>query len=308
MRRCPITYEAIESGRYSARGLRKLSPKLDDLNDLPYTQEEQIQEAQARAAKMSLPGVQPKLSARLNVRGQIFEIVDIGGQFVLEPQSLIYPELPQNEDLSMRLASTCRVDVPLHGLLYSKDGLLTYFVKRFDRHGKRKFAVEDFGQLAGLSRETKYDYSMEKLAPLLEQYCTFPQLDKLKLFRLTLFNYLIGNEDAHVKNFSLIRRGAKVELTPAYDLLNTTIAMPRATEEIALPLGRKRKLNREIFVDYFARERLQLTDRAIRQVFSELSHALPEWQPMIDISFLSNEMKERYSTLIRERRSVLGLD
>lgn len=308
MRRCPITYEAIESGKYSAPGLRKLSPRLNDLNDLPYSQEEQIREAQARASRMSLQGVQPKLSVRLNVRGQIFEVVDTGGQFVLKPQSFIYPELPQNEDLSMRLASTCRVDVPLHGLVYSQDGLLTYFVKRFDRRGKRKFAVEDFGQLAGLSRETKYDYSMEKLVPLLEQHCTFPQVEKLKLFRLTLFNYFIGNEDAHVKNFSLIRRGAKVELAPAYDLLNTTIAMPRATEEIALPLqGRKRKLNREIFVDYFGRERLQLTDRAIHQVLSEFSQVLPEWQPIIDISFLSNGMKERFRTVIRERRSVLDL-
>jgi serine/threonine-protein kinase HipA len=134
---------------------------------------------------MSVQGIQPKLSATLNVSRQRFEVVDIGGHYILKPQNPQFPQLPENEDLSMRLAGAAGIDVPLHGLVYSKDGSFTYFIKRFDRIGRnKKLAVEDFAQLFGLSRETKYDASMEKVAAVIEKYCTFPALEKIKLFRL----------------------------------------------------------------------------------------------------------------------------
>ena len=75
MSRCPITYKTISEGRYSRKALHKLSPKLDELLDLPYSVEEQIHEAETRATKMSIQGVQPKLSAKLNVKGKVFEVV-----------------------------------------------------------------------------------------------------------------------------------------------------------------------------------------------------------------------------------------
>ncbi|MGH9338368.1 MAG: HipA domain-containing protein [Acidobacteriota bacterium] len=307
MKRCPITYESVQGSRYSPKGLRKLSPNLDEFHDFPYSQEEQIREAQLRSAKMSLQGVQPKLSVRLDLNGKTFRVVDQGGLFILKPQSPLYRQLPENEDLCMRLASAAGIEAPFHGMVYCKDGSLTYFIRRFDRSGRRRLAVEDFAQIAGRSRDTKYDYSMEKMVPLLEAHCTFPQLEKLKLFRLTLFNYLIGNEDAHLKNFSLIRRDKKVQLSPAYDLLSSTIALEGASEELALPLrGKKRNFNREIFIEYFGKERLQLPSRAIDQVIADLNSALPKWISFIGAGFLSEEMKERLLELIGQRRRVLG--
>lgn len=93
-----------------------------------------------------------------------------------------------------------------------KDNSLTYFVKRFDRTGRhKKMAVEDFAQLSGASRETKYKSSMEKVVKILDRFCTFPAVEKVKLFELTLFNFLVGNEDMHLKNFSLIRNEDKKE-------------------------------------------------------------------------------------------------
>ena len=210
---CPITYEPCE-GKYSPQGLQKLSRSLRQLLDLPYSASEQIFEAAARAPKMSIQGVQPKLSAVLNTRKSGFVVVDTGGRYILKPQNPQYRHLPENEDLSMRLAEAAGVPVPLHGLVYSKDGSLTYFIRRFDRVGRKKIAVEDFSQLLGLSRDTKYDASMEKVAQVIDRYCTFPAVEKIKLFRLTLVNFLIGNEDMHLKNFSLMTRDGKVELTP----------------------------------------------------------------------------------------------
>lgn len=87
---------------------------------------------------------------------------------------------------------------------------------------------------------------MEKLVNLIDEYCTFPAVEKVKLFKLVLFNYLVGNEDMHLKNYSVIVANGKVELSPAYDLLNSTIVLKGDTEEIALPLkGKKKNLTRK---------------------------------------------------------------
>jgi len=307
---CPITYNPCGNKKYSEEGLKLLSKNLKKLNDLPLTQEEQLKEAAIRAVKMSIQGVQPKLSARLKPKENKFEIIDRYGEFILKPQSNFYSELPENEDLTMHLAELVDIEVPLHGLVYSIDSKFTYFIKRFDRYGKnKKLSVEDFAQLAGKSRETKYDYSMEKIVTLIETFCTFPLLEKIKLFRLTIFNFITGNEDMHLKNYSLITRNDKVELSPAYDLLNTTIALPAAQEEIALSIsGKKRNLNGKVLIDYWGKERLKLNDNVISKVLKKISDAQSEWERLIKISFLSKKMKEKYFSLLKERKEKLGLN
>lgn len=314
MMRCPISYEALEPGResrYSEKGLRALSPSLKSLHDLPYSAEEQRHEAMRRATKMSIQGVQSKLSARLAVKKGSFEVVDCGGRYILKPQSAVYPNLPENEDATMRLAVAVGIEVPLHGLLYSRDGTLTYFIRRFDRYGTgRKLAVEDFAQLAGRTRDTKYDFSMERLVAIIDRHATFPAVERLELFRRTLFAFVTGNEDMHLKNFSLIvREDQTIKLSPAYDLLNTTIALPRAVEELALPLnGKKRGLTHGDLVSYFGRERLELTDRSIENVLDVFAAAAGQWQSIVmERCFLPDPLRGRYMELVRERLARLGL-
>lgn len=302
---CPITYETCEE-KYSHQGLQKLSRSLRVLRDLPYTASDQVFEAAARAPKMSIQGVQPKLSAILNTRKNGFEFVDTGGRYILKPQNPQYRHLPENEDLSMRMAAIAGIKIPLHGLVYSKDGSMTYFIRRFDRVGKKKIAVEDFSQLLGLSRDTKYDASMEKVAWVINEYCTFPAVEKIKLFRLILVNFLIGNEDMHVKNFSLMTRKGKVELTPAYDILNTTMVLSDPKEEIALPIkGKKRKLNSEILIDYYGKVRLGLNPKIISSLLDDLNGVVPVWNKLIKLSFLPDEMKREYRLLLEMRRERL---
>jgi serine/threonine-protein kinase HipA len=304
---CPITYQPCGDKKYSDKGLKLLSRNLTQLKDLPLTQEEQLREAAIRADKMSIQGVQPKLSAKLNIKDEVFDVVDRGGEYILKPQNNFYPEMPENESLTMKMAELIGIEVPLSGMIYSSDGKFTYFIKRFDRYGRnKKLSVEDFAQLAGKSRETKYDYSMEKLVTLIDTFCMFPAIEKVKLFRLIIFNFLIGNEDMHLKNFSLITRDNKVELSPAYDLLNTTILVPRTQEEIALPIaGKKRNLNAKILVDYFAKERMKLNDTIISQVLNKINSEWDNWKKLITISFLSNEMKEKYLELMKKRKEVI---
>jgi len=310
MNRCPITYEDCGELIYSEKGLKLLSPALKRLAVLEFTAEGLRTEAMQRATKMSIQGVQPKLSAILNIKDGLFEIVDKNGRYILKPQHPLFPELPQNEDLTMRIATTIRIDTPLHGLIWSKDNSLTYFIKRFDRKGQKdKIAVEDFGQLAGMSSDTKYNFSMERLVSLIDEYCTFPAIEKAKLFTRVLFNFLIGNEDMHLKNYSVIILNNKVELAPAYDFLNSSIVLRGEVEEIALPIkGRKRNLNRNLLINYFGKDRCGLTDKIIDKTLFSINSALPSWFRLIDISFLSEEMKDKYRALLYRRINVLGLN
>jgi serine/threonine-protein kinase HipA len=309
MNRCPITYEFIDEGRYSVKGMKMLSPSLKKLNLLDYSSEELRAEAMQRATKMSIQGVQPKLSAILSVKDGRFDIVDNGGRYILKPQHPIFHELPENEDLTMRMAASIGIEIPVHGLIYGKDGVLTYFIKRFDRKGQKdKIAVEDFAQLAGLSRDTKYNYSMEKLVKLIDDTCTFPAIEKAKLFKRVIFNYLVGNEDMHLKNYSVIIRNGKIELSPAYDLLNSSIVLSGEIEEIALDLkGKKSKLNRKVLIEYFGIERCGLTEKVVEKTLISIQQKLPEWFELIDCSFLSEKMKEKYRNLFTHRIKILDL-
>ncbi|MCK5210341.1 MAG: HipA domain-containing protein, partial [Cyclobacteriaceae bacterium] len=279
MNKCPITYLPCGDSRYSEKGLRLLASGLSRLKRLQYTAEEQRKEAFNRSSKMSVQGVQPKLSAVLNIKEERFDIVDKSGRYLLKPQHYLYPQMPENEDLTMRLAASIGLDVPVHGMIWAKDNTLTYFIKRFDRKGQKdKIPVEDFAQLAGLSRDTKYNYSMESLVKLVNAHCTFPAVEKVKLFKLVVFSFITGNEDMHLKNFSIINRNGKIELSPCYDLLNTTIEIPKASEEIALSLkGKKRNLTKQMLINYFGGERCELNDKVITNTVQKIFDALPGW-------------------------------
>ena len=303
MNRCPITYQPCGAERYSAEGLRKLSRSLAALRDFPYSAPEQRLEAAGRMERMSIQGVQPKLSAVLNVRRQGFEIVDINGRYIIKPQHEVYPQMPENEDLTMRMAALAGIETPFHGLLWCKDGSLSYFVRRFDRTGKNgKLAVEDFTQIAGLSRDTKYDFTIEKMIRIVDDNCTFPLVERYRLYRLLLFCFLTGNEDMHLKNFSLITRQNRVEFSPAYDLLNSTLAMGGTSEEMALMLAGKRKeFRRKDLVDYLGKDRFQLPPAAVDGVLQALARARPAWEQLIGISFLAPRAKQDYLALLAKR-------
>jgi len=300
MDRCLITLQEIPEGHlYSRHGLARLSPRLKNLRLFPYSAERQQQEALARTTKMSIQGIQPKLSARLDISRETFEIVEQRGTYILKPSHLFYPELPANEALTMTLASQVGLEIPLHGLIKCSDGSLTYFIKRYDRKGHdARISVEDFAQLTEETRETKYNSSMEKVAKVIDRFCSYPQVEKKKLFDRILFSYLIGNEDMHLKNFSLIVRKGKVELSPADDLLNTSIALPSSHEEMALPMGgKKNKLDLQDFRNY-GHLTLMLPDKIVDGCLLKLKENLPILLNTIQISFLSENMKKKYLILL----------
>ncbi len=307
MNKCPITFEPCGEAKYSERGLRALHPRLKDLTDFPLGAEEQRRTAVSREARISISGVQPKLSAQLSVKKGTFEVTAQGGHFILKPQLREYPEVPQNESLTMKMAAACGIEVPLSGMVWAVDGSLLYFVKRFDRVGSGKLAVEDFTQLLAVRRGDKYGLTVESMIAALD-FCTFPVLAKQAFFKRVLFNYLVGNEDAHLKNWSLLtKRDGVVELSPAYDLLNTAILTNSGKEAALMLRGRDKNYRQEDFMGYLA-ERLGLTSGQVKTVLEELVSAQDEWEALLDKSFLGEPLKKNYHAYLSERRRrVLGI-
>ncbi|MDZ7772368.1 MAG: HipA domain-containing protein [Balneolaceae bacterium] len=309
MSRCLITYEEISGdGDYSSTGLGRLNPALKELRPLPLDHREQLREARDRAAVMALPGLQRKMSARLSLKERRFLPVRSHGIYLLKPSLLEFEQVPENEDLTMRLAGLAGIEVPLHGLHRAADGSLLYFVRRFDRTGKAgRVHTEDLAQVAGVTPDRKFGFPLEEVARLLERHASFPMVDKWKLFRRVLFAWLTGNEEMHLKDLSLIHQGNVVALSPAYDLVNTAIVRKNPDGEMALSLdGRREGMNRELLFGYFGRECLELTREAMDRVANDLSKALPRWNRLIGRSFLDDRRKSDYRNLIAKRREVLG--
>jgi serine/threonine-protein kinase HipA len=305
MNRCRITLEEIPEGiRYSRAGLKRLDARLMDILPLPYTHAQQLEEAAARANKMSVQGVQPKLSAVLRIKENRFEVVDRGGRFILKSCPPQWPEVPANEALTMTLAEHSGIEVPVHGLVEATDGSMVYFVRRFDRAGQgERLPLEDGAQLLGHTRDTKYGSSMEQVVGMIERFCTFPVIEKRKLMQRVWFCFLTGNEDMHLKNWSILSRSGRIALSPAYDLLNTSIILKNPQEESALPIrGRKRNLNRCDFLDYLAVERCGLPPALMRADLEKLLlQAEADWPTWIQRSFLSEPKRQAYLHLVRER-------
>ena len=113
----------------------------------------------------------------------------------------------------------------------------------------------------------------------------------------------------HLKNYSLITRNGKTELSPAYDLLNTTIALKFAVEESALPLaGKKSKPRAKDWIDYLAYERLLINRPLVQKMLRHFTQLLPQWQHLIRDSFLKPDLKKAYLALLEGRAQTLGLN
>ncbi|MBI2174901.1 MAG: HipA domain-containing protein [Candidatus Omnitrophica bacterium] len=201
--------------------------------------------AQAMVGKMSISGVQPKLSLQLNKSQAELVPVAEGGEYILKPQIQQYPHVPENESCCMDIAVALEIEVPPHCLLPLKDGTLAYVVKRFDRMGKEKIHQENFYQI--LEKKDKYAGSLEEIGKKLKDISAVPGLDVQLFFERIVLNFLIGNGDAHFQNYSMTYKDEGVRLAPAYDLVCTKLVIPNE-EDSALTLhGKRNGLTRNDF-------------------------------------------------------------
>ena len=278
---------------------------------LPYTRGHLSELAeQVIRSQTTITGVQPKLSLDLSGKGkntpQRFTIVGLWGKYILKPQTDLYSQLPENEDLTMHFAEIAGISTVPHSLIRFADGELCYITKRIDRDRiGNKLPMEDMCQLSERLTEYKYKGSHEQIARLILRFSSAPKLDLTKYWQQTLFCWLTGNADMHLKNFSLYSRiKGQYVLTPAYDMLSTALAIPEDREELALTLnGKKRKLKRSDFEKTF--EQSGLDAKVISAIFHRFEKSISQWLAFIETSFLSEERKEKYSRFIMEKLKLL---
>jgi serine/threonine-protein kinase HipA len=253
---------------------------------------------------LGITGVQPKIS--VNIKKSSDEdpthrmmIVGLWGDFILKPPTKRFPDMSVVEDLTMHMAEVAGIKTAKHGLIQLKSGELAYVTKRFDREKKgKKIAVEDLCQLSELLTESKYNTSYEKAGKIIKKYSSNPGLDAGFFFDLIVFSFITGNADMHLKNFSLMRTDSgEIILSPAYDLISTKLMPINDIEEMALTVnGKKAKIKKEDFISLG--KNLNLSEKAIDASFSRILKKLPDLKEVISNSFLSEELKIRYSQLL----------
>ena len=309
MCKCLYCYKELEEGQKDFHpGCARKFFGTSDAPLLEYRREElDALAAQVIQAQTSLTGAQPKLSLNLHKHegSNRLTIVGLWGDFIFKPQTDAYPELPENEDLTMHLAEAARIKVVPHSLIHLADGSLGYITRRIDRTKKgEKIDMEDMCQLTLHPTEYKYKSSCEQIAKAIAAYSSTPRLDLVNFMQVLLFSFVTGNNDMHLKNFSLYRPKALYQLSPAYDLLNVAIANPKDKEEMALSInGKKARIKLADFLK--ASDTMGIEQRVTLGLINGLRDAMPAWIDLINNSFLSDEMKQSYLDLISRRMDVL---
>ena len=301
MSRCLYCYQELEEGQkdFHPTCAKKFFGKVE-APVLPYSRDNINDLAkQSVLSRITVPGVQTKLSMDVNQGGKYepdrMTIVGLWGKYILKPKSEEFPWLPEVEDLTMHLAEIAKINVVPHSLIRFSDRETAYLTRRIDRdtHGK-KFLMEDLCQISERITNDKYKSSYEKIAKLIKLHSSAPMLDLVNFWEVVVFSWLTGNSDMHLKNFSLISRTpGQYVLSQAYDLVNVHLVFPEDEEELALTLdGRKKRINKQNFMRAMASS--GLGNKVTENIFHKFAAVANKWYDFIDISFLPNDLKEKY--------------
>ena len=326
--RCLVTLEPLEveglspAGQRDLAGGRGLFPARLEISRADIAQH-RVDHMQ----RMSISGMQDKLSLRLE-RGRLTP-VDTDGTHILKPVPLtpfrLVDDLPANEHVTMLAARRLGIHTASCGLIRMADDELAYITRRFDRTatGSRIFQ-EDFGALALMSADAngqnwKYDFSYEGVGQLIAKHCSAQQRDLQEFFRRVVFCFLIGNGDAHVRNFSVLRdEVGLVQLSPAYDLVNTAVHLP-TDQDLGLSLLDAERggvfspsyeamgfHSRQDFLDLAAA--IGVRENDAQRILADLgsAEATATLTDLMQRSFLSDDARHSYRDVIEDRRSKLS--
>ena len=302
---CLICYKPL--GKQEKDYHKKCLKKEFGINEMPLIDidEKELKDYAKKiiSANIAITGVQPKLSlwlekSKQNIR---FTIIDNKSNFIIKPQSEIYENLPENEDLCMHMASELKIKTAKHSLVRLPSGNLAYITKRFDRENDKKLASEDLCQLSEVLTEHKYRSSYEKTGKIIKKYSTQPGFDVLNYFELILFNFIIGNADMHLKNFSMLEgTSGAFTLSPAYDLLSTFLAIKNENEQMCLTInGKKNKITVNDF-NSLARN-LSINEKQKGNIYQKLLNKEDNLKWWIRNSFLPEHQKDILQELIENR-------
>lgn len=308
---------------WAEQGLRPLSQAElhERIAQLP------TQSLSSRAPKrMSLAGGQHKLAVCLQ-EGELFEpIGDTPSTHIIKPdhrRTEHYPNSVANEYFVMSLAARVGLRVPQVEIRYVPDPI--YLIERFDREAidgeVRRLHIIDACQLLGLDKAFKYRQSnVESLVQCVER-CTNRAQSRLGVLQWVLFNTLLGNGDAHLKNLSFHVNSTGIELAPFYDLLSTECYRgeignhPRWPETpLSLRLGKAEtfaQVTRENFLAFAAM--LGVTRRAALRLLDEFTanladHAATLYREFEDMKIPEKIVRASQLRTLSQIRSMVIVD
>lgn len=285
---------------------------------IPYTRDN-IEELALKVieSNTSVTGVQPKLSLDINRGGKNepdkLTIVGLWGNYILKPQSPAYQQMPELEDVTMKLAQTAGISTAKHGLIRMADGELAYITRRMDRGANgEKYSMLDMCQLTNRLTEHKYFGTYLQLAETIKKYSVSPMLDVQRYWEIVIFSWLTGNSDMHCKNFSLIDdRGIGYKLSPAYDLLAVLLTGIANNDEMAMPLMGAVVTDNTPIIGLTGRMFVEamvlsgISEKVAQKILHKIASYREEWYKIIDVSFLSGSKKEEYKSLVETRLNCI---
>ena len=319
---CPGTLASGYS-TYSPSCLRKVfgGKKVSHFLDFSINDDTEVDIA-AAINKISISGVQEKISAIIKKGKIIVTPEEEAGRYILKPvpeyKGLRFRHnIPANEHLTMQIASQVyKINTAANALAFFADGNPLYITKRFDyRADGSKIKQDDFASIAGKTernsgKDFKYLGSYEDIANLLKQSVSAWRVEMEKFFTLVVFNYLFGNGDAHLKNFSLQETdGGDYVLTPAYDLMNTSIHVNDG--DFALQDG---LMPESAYSDVYSSSlhpckddfitfgtRIGVLPKKIVSIIDMFATEQPKVYELIEKSFLEEKVKRMYKQSYQER-------
>lgn len=319
MKVCLSCLKQVENDNYCNSCLKKLFSGKNPILDIS---KKEFSHAQYELVdRFSISGVQDKISLKLD--GKKLIPTDKDGEYILKPiPGISIPgfqnDVPANEHLTMQIAKQLfNIQTAENALIHFSDGELAYITKRFDRKNGSKLRQEDFCQLSGKTPETaginfRYDGSYQEAGSIVKRFCAAYKIEMEKLFTLILFNYLLGNGDAHLKNFSLIESiSGDFVLSPAYDLINTSVHFP---DESRMAIDLFSDFETESFKEngfYKKPDFMKLaefyeikhnrTERIIQSFLQKNENV----KYMIESSLLSKDAKIRYLEIFEDRLKAI---
>lgn len=324
----PLTAKEVEAG-YKPAALKRLFRSTTVSPDLPFSRSEFFQSSRQHSQGMSISGVQQKLSIKVNDDRELVPTSE-GGEYILKPSPETYPNAAENEHAAMRLSELLGIDTALCGLVDFADGELAYLTRRFDRlDGGGKAHQEDLLQCFNMPSEGKYSKTYEEAGKLIQTVTGGKQAVVLDFVRRVIFAYLTGNDDLHLKNFSVQRLPENTSLyydrlTPNYDCLFCDAFNADGTEkglgQLALGLlldpvdGDEQFSEAHDYYGYYTGvdfielgKRLGIPEKPIIKFIDHLHRKQGDMLDLIQCSYMPEAMKERATTLLENRLRVLGI-
>ncbi|MHB8280561.1 MAG: type II toxin-antitoxin system HipA family toxin [Candidatus Humimicrobiaceae bacterium] len=305
MNKCLCCLKKIDSGSYYHKSCLI---KLFGIGKLPlikFASSELVSEISKNIGKMSISGIQIKALVKLNKKNNLIEIVQTRGTHILKPEPSEYPELPQNENLCMNIASKLGMEVPPHGLFYMADRKICYIVRRFDRDADgSKLHVEDMAQLLGMSSEAKYESSIEKVGKMIIRVSKKPFLDLINFYERIIFCFLIGNGDMHLKNWSiLLLNDGNICLSPCYDLISSKLYIAEEDETALTINGKRNSLKLSDFRELA--KYLKIDDKASQNVIDKFKNAKEKILNMLDYEMSVERIKKLREIILERYERIL---